>query len=129
MLGVKRRAWYADPAALACEAQLSPQFSGTHRRQAAVARPLNPSCPFRKGYLKRGPQHLLTLLPVAAGGRPQAATPGPDGTRDRPLLLLGASCPSLGPLSPAEEPVRRPGLQGTLGSWATAAPLRPWPAS
>lgn len=31
MPGVKRCAWYVNPEALACEAQLSPEFSGTHR--------------------------------------------------------------------------------------------------
>lgn len=56
MLGVKRCAWYVDPEALACEAQLSPQLSGTHRGQAAVARPLNPSlAPSGKGTSKGAP--------------------------------------------------------------------------
>lgn len=47
------------------------------------------SCPFWEGYLKSGPQHLLMLLPVAAGGHPQAATPRSWWHTDCPLLGLG----------------------------------------
>lgn len=68
---------------LACEGQLSPHFSGDHRGEAAAARPLNPSCPLWTRHLQRIPQHLLTLLPAAAGGCPEAEVSRsrpPDGT-------------------------------------------------